>query len=173
VRALEIKEMPVQEKLDGLLESYIIGWIRDSALHKELGAVDKCNALTIEMEKKMLASYPEVEKLKAIASGRTFKWFIEKNVYLMQALVPLSNMELSYVSDREAVVTVKNCPVFQKMGELVRISGVNVDPRECIFGCPSWMPNLDAQVSKVIFKEFGVDFAWEHTENGCKWTLSI
>lgn len=167
VRCLDIKEMPLQEKYDRLLESYVLGWIRDTVLHKELGAVDKCTDLTVRMQKKMIPSTlgPASRMLKTIAPGRTFKQLTEQYVYTMQGMTPLSNIELSWVSDREAVVNVKNCPVLQKIKELVKKTGANVDPKE---PCET-----ESQINKEIVKEFGIDLAWEHTENGCRCTAKL
>ena len=162
-----IKEMPLQEKYDRLLQNYLLGGLMDGVLHKELGAVDKYNKLSVEMQKKMAPSFlgPTFKLLKTIAPGRSFKQLVEQYVYMMETTIPLSNLDLSWVSDREAVVTVKNCPIRQKMEELVKKTGVKVDAKEFC--------EMESQLNVDVVKGFGIGLDWQHTENGCKWTAKI
>jgi hypothetical protein len=164
---LAIKEMPLQEKYDTLLQNYLLGGLMDKVLHDELGAADKYRKLSVEMQKKMAPVLlgPTFKLLKTIAPGRSFKQLVEQYVYMMQTTIPLSNLDLSWVSDREAVVTVKNCPMRQKMAELVKKTGANVNASECC--------EMESQINMDVVKAFGVDLAWQHTENGCKWTAKI
>jgi len=164
---LEIKEMPLEEKYNKLLDSYIFGWIGNYSLNKELGAVDKCIDLSVEMQKKLLPSIwgPSFKLLKALTPGRIFKQIVEQYVYTMQSAMPLSNIELSWVSDREAVLGIKNCPILQRARELVKKTGVNVDPRE--------LCETESKINKELTKESGVDLAWKHTENGCTYTAKL
>ena len=120
-----------------------------------------------EMQKKMAPSYlgPTFKLLKTIAPGRSFKQLVEQYVYMMETTIPLSNLDLSWVSDREAVVTVKNCTIRQKMEDLVRKTGVNVDTKE--------LCEMESQVNRKVVKDFGVNLAWQCTENGCKWTAKL
>ena len=162
-----IKEMPLEEKYDKLLDSYVLGWVRDYSLHKELGAVDKCINLTVETQKKLLPSIwgPSFKLLKALAPGRIFKQIVEQYVYTMQSGMPLSNIELSWVSDREAVLSIKDCPILQRTRELAKKTGLDVDPREIC--------EMESKINKEITKEFGVNLSWKHTENGCTWTAKL
>ena len=162
-----IKEMPLQEKYDRLLQNYLLGGLMDKVLHDELGAGDKYNKLSVEMQKKMAPTLmgPVFKLLKTIAPGRSFKQLVEQYVYMMQATIPLSNLDLSWVSDREAVVTVKNCPIRQKMEELVKKTGVKVDAKEFC--------EMESQLNVDVVKGFGIGLDWQHTENGCKWTAKI
>ena len=164
---MEIKEMPLQEKYDRLLQNYLLGGLTDKVLLKELGAHDKYNKLSVEIQKKMAPTLmgPTFKLLKTIAPGRSFKQLVEQYVYTMETTIPLSNLDLSWVSDREAVVTVKNCPVRQKMAELVKKTGVKVDSNEFC--------EAESQINVDVVKGFGIDLAWQHTENGCKWTAKI
>ena len=162
-----IKEMPLEEKYDKLLDSYILGWIGNYSLYKELGAVNKNINFNVETQKKLLPSIwgPSFKLLKALTPGRVFKQIVEQYVYTMQRTLPLSNIGLSWVSDREAVVNIKNCPNLKKARELVKKTGVKVDPRE--------LCEMESKINKELTKEFGVDVAWKHSENGCTWTAKL
>jgi hypothetical protein len=167
VRALEIREMPLEEKYSKLLDDYVLLMVRNIALHKELGTLDKSRDLAVKVQKKMLPGFlgPSFKLLKAIAPGKTFGKLIEQTAYNTQIWVPLSSMELSRVSDREAIARIKNCPILQRGKELVKKTGLNVDPKELCEGC--------AGITKEITKEFGVDATWEFTENGCTLTEKL
>ena len=83
----------------------------------------------------------------------------------MQSTMPLSNIELSWVSDREVVLSVKNCPILQRARDLVRKTGVRIDPIE--------LCETESKINKELTKEFGVDLTWKHRENGCTWTAKL
>jgi len=161
---LAIKEMPLEEKYDRLLDDYLLAIATGYALHKELGVIDKCNDLSVKVQKKMLPSVlgPVFKLLKVLAPGRTFKQVINQSVYTFQITEPLSNIELSWVSDREAVMRIKNCERLRRSRELVKKTGLNVDPKE--------LCEIEYQTLKEIGKEFGIDLAWELEENGCRCT---
>jgi hypothetical protein len=164
---LEIKEMPPEEKFDRLLDDYLLSIITAYALHKELGVVDKCLDLSIKVNKKMLPRFlgPVFKLLKVLSSGRTFKQVINQSMYMFQEIEPLSNLELSWVSDREAVLRVKNCKRLRRTGELVKKIGLNVDPKE--------LCEIECQNLKGISEEFGMDVTWEFEENGCRITAKL
>ena len=164
---MEIKEMPLEEKHDKLLDSYILGWIMDYSLYKELGAVDKSISFTVETQKKLLPSIwgPTFKLLKALTPGRVFKQITEQYVYTMQSTMPLSNIELSWVSGRELVLSIKNCPNLKKAREFMKKTGLKVDPRE--------LCEMESKINKELTKEFGIDMAWKQTENGCAWTAKL
>ena len=161
---MEIKEMPIEEKYDRLLDDYLLAIASGYALHKELGVVDKSNELWLKVEKKMLPRYlgPIFKLLKVLAPGRTFNQVINQSAYIFQTQLPLSNIELSSVSDREAVLRIKNCERLRRNRELVKKTGLNVDPKE--------LCDLECQSLKGISKELGIDVAWELEENGCRIT---
>jgi len=161
---LEIKEMPLEEKYDRLLDDYLLAIATGYALHKELGVVDKSNDLWVNVQKKMLPKIlgPAFKLLKTLAPGRTFKQVINQTVYAFQSEQPLSNIELSWVSDREAVMRIKNCERLRRTGELVKRTGLNVDPKA--------LCELECQTLKGMSKEFGIDVSWELEENGCRIT---
>jgi len=161
---LEIKEMLPEEKFDRLLDDYLLSIITAYALHKELGVVDKCLDLSIKVNKKMLPRFlgPVFKLMNVLSPGRTFKQVINQSMYIFQEIEPLSNLELSWVSDREAVLRVKNCKRLRRTRELVNKTGLNIDPKE--------LCEIECQTLKGLSKEFGMDVTWELEENGCRIT---
>ena len=158
---MEIKEMPLEEKYDRVLDDYLLAIATGYALHKELGVVDKCLDLSIKVQKKML---PRVlgsvfKLLKVLAPGRTFKQVINQSMYTFQVTEPMSNLEISWVSDHEAVMRTKNCERLRRTRELVKKTGLNVDPKE--------LCEIELQTLKELGKEFGIEVTWELEENGC------
>jgi len=164
VRDLAIKEMPLEEKYDRLLDDYLLAIASGYALHKELGVIDKSNDLWVKVQKKMLPRVlgPVFKLLKMLSPGRTFKQVMDQVAYLFQTEIPLSNIELSWVSDREAVLRIKNCERLRRLRELVKKTGLNIDPKK--------LCEIEYQTLKEIGKEFGVDVTWELEENGCRST---
>ena len=71
-------------------------------------------------------------------------------------------MEITYVSDREAFVTTKNCPLLKRMGDLVEKTDLAVDPKFVCEYHTKFIPEL--------LKEFGIDVTSKLEENGCIFT---
>jgi len=167
VRDLQIKEMPLEEKYDKLLDGYLLVVATDYALHKELGVIDKSNDLSVKVQKKMFPSVLGMafKVLKAISPGKAFKQVTDQYVYSIQRFIPLSNIELTMVSNREASVRIKNCPVLKRQRDLVKKAGLDLDPR---FIC-----EMDAKINPEVAKEFGVDLTLELEENGCITTAKL
>jgi len=63
------------------------------------------------------------------------------------------------VSDREATVRIKNCPILRRQRDLVKKAGLDLDPR---FIC-----EIDSKINPEVAKEFGVDLTCKLEENGC------
>jgi len=164
---LEIKEMPLQEKYDRLLDTYLLAVASSYALHKELGVVDKSNDMWVRVQKNMLPSFLGIGLtiLKAVAPGRVFKQVGNQFAYTQQTFLPLSNIEFTFVSDRESTFRVKNCPVLKRVGGLVKKAGLDLDPR---FLC-----EIDSKIFPRLAKEFGVALTFELEENGCKTTAKL
>ena len=162
VRDLEIKEMPIEEKYNKLLDDYLLAAATGYALHKELGVVDKYNDLVVKVQQRMLPSVLGVafKVLKTVAPGKAFGQVTDQYVHSIQRFIPLSNIEVTKVSDREAVVRIKNCPILKRQRELIKKAGLDIDPR---FLC-----EIDAQINPEVAKEFGVDLTCELEENGCR-----
>ena len=164
---MEIKEMPIEEKYNKLMDMFYSGYIIDHALFKELGAEDKFLESYLEFQKKMMPSFlgGVFKVMKTISPGRAFKQATNQFANMMQIMVPLSNIELTRVSDREATLRVKNCPHLKKMRDVVKKTGLEIDPK---FIC-----ERDAKYFPKLFKEFGMDVAWELEENGCRFTAKL
>jgi len=169
---LAIKEMPLEEKYNKLLDEYILDAAIGYALFKELGVdkelgLDKSVDLSVKVNKKMLPSSLGIalKVLKAITPGKTFKQVTDQFLYWGQTWHPLSTLEETKVSDREAVVIIKNCVLLKRMRDTVKKAGLDIDPKIIC--------ERDAKYFPKLFKEFGVDATWELEENGCRCTAKL
>ncbi len=153
--------MPLKEKYGTLLDNYMLTMATDYALFEELGVVDKYFDLSVKVWKNMLPSLlgAAFKAVKAIAPGRAFKRFTRKSVYALQTFLPQSNIELTWVSSREVLVKIKNCPSLKRVRDLLEKAGLDIDPR---FHC-EW----EAKILPEVAKEVGVDVAINLQENGC------
>jgi hypothetical protein len=158
---LAFKEMPIEEKHDKLLDQYILSELMNYALHKKMGTLDKRNAMMSKVYKRMLPSLMGValKVMKTIAPGKTFKKMIDGFVSFSQTMVPLSNIEVTWVSDREAVMRTKNCPQLIRGRELAKKAGLDVDPKEICRNDSKTMPEM--------LEQFGINATMELEENGC------
>jgi len=158
---LTFKEMPVEERHDKLLDQYILSELMNYALHKEMGTMDKRNAMMLKVWKRMLPSVMGIalKVMKTVAPGKTFKKMVDGFVSFSQVMVPLSNIEVTWVSDREAVMRTKNCPQLLRGRELAKKAGLDIDPKEI---CRN-----DSKVMPEMLEEFGMDITMELEENGC------
>ena len=164
---LEIKEMPLEEKYDRLLDDYILCVATNYAFNKELGTMDKWLDYCLKVDKKMVPSWLGIafKLLKAITPGRAFKQAFDRWLYYSQTRQPLSNTEVIKATDREAVTRIKNCTPLRRTRELVKKTGLDIDPK---FVC-----ELDSKIIKELLKEFGIDFTLELEENGCICTAKL
>ena len=164
---MAIKEMPLEEKHDKLLDQYMLSELMNYALNKELGTMDKRNDMMFKVWKKMLPSYMGIalKVMKTIAPGKTFKNIVNGFVSFAQVTTPLSNIELTWVSDREAVMRTKNCPFLVRGKELAKKAGLDIDPKEI---CKN-----DSKVMPKMFEEFGIKVTMELEENGCRATAKL
>jgi len=153
--------MPIEEKHDKLLDQYILSELMNYALHKEMGTLDKRNVMMSKVYTRMLPSLMGValKVMKTIAPGKTFKKMIDGFVSFSQTMVPLSNIEVTWVSDREAVIRTKNCPQLIRGRELAKKAGLDIDPKEICRNDSKTMPEM--------LKQFGIDATMELEENGC------
>jgi hypothetical protein len=71
---LSVKEMPLKEKYDRLLDQYLLYQITNYALIKDLGATDKYYDLLVNVNRKMLPSYLRVafKAIKTLAPTKAF-----------------------------------------------------------------------------------------------------
>ena len=93
---MEIKEMPIEERYNLLLDDYLTDAATDYAVLKELGGVDKQLDLLVNVQKKMLPSYlgTAFKLFRTISASRAFKSVVKQLMYNFQSTQPLSNMEL-------------------------------------------------------------------------------
>jgi len=172
VRILSIKEMPIEERYERLLDDYISGTAVAFALLKELGVdmelgLEKNVALSVKMDKKTLPGYLGItfKVLKAITPGIAFNQVLDSFLYHSQTWHPLSSIEVTKMSGRDAVIRVKNCVLLKRMRDVVKKTGFDIDPKIIC--------ERDAKYFPELFKEFGVDIIWELEENGCRCTAKL
>ena len=169
---MDIKEMPTDERYDRLLDEYIsdnaIGFalLKELGVDKELG-LEKSVDLSVEVDKKMLPAYLGIafKVLKAITPGKAFNQILDSYVYHGQTWHPLSSLEVTKVSDRDAEVRIKNCVLLKKARDLIKKTGLDIDPK--IF-C-----ERDAKYFPKLFKDFGIVVTWNLEENGCQATAKL
>jgi len=164
---LAIKEMPLEERHDKLMDQYMLTELMSYALHKELGTMDKRNDLMLKVWKKMLPGYMGIalKVMKTVAPSTTFKKLVNGFVSFGQVTMPLSNIESTWVSDREAVIRFKNCPFLSRGKELAKKAGLDIDPKEI---CKN-----DSKVMPKMFEEFGIEVTMELEETGCRATAKL
>ena len=110
------KEMPLEEKYDKLYDFLALYYAAGYAFNKEQGTVDKWPDYLAKVMGKMMPSFMgSVFKLmKMLTPGRAFKQTVNQMMYAFQMEQPLSGLELSWISDREAVVRYKNCEALRR-----------------------------------------------------------
>lgn len=164
---MTIKEMPLEEKYEKLLDAYLLNSATLYALHKEHGIVDKCIESLVKTRKNMIPSLPAAtyKLLKTLAPGKAFNQLMDQQIYEMQVDMPLSNIEVNRVSNREVTMRIKGCPILKRTRELIKKAGLDVDPRE--------LCEIDPKVMSGVAKDFGVDVSWQFEENGCLWTVKL
>ena len=69
------------------------------------------------------------------------------------------------VSDREATLRIKNCPILRRLGDIVKKAGLDVDPRA--------LCEMDAKIMPEVAKEFRVALTFELEKKGCKTTAKL
>jgi hypothetical protein len=167
VKNLAIKEMPLEEKYEKLLDNYLLIRATLLALHKELGSVDKYIDSLTRTQKNMVPSLPAAayKLLKTVAPGKAFNKLMDQQIYEMQVDMPLSKIEVNRVSDREITYRIKDCPHLKRKTELIKKASLDVDSKE--------MCEIEPKVMSGMAKGFGIDVAWRSEENGCFWTVRL
>jgi len=164
---MQFKELPLKERYDRLLDDLALSVMLSYVHAQEFDTVDKLNDLYVMANKKMLPSYLGVSLkiLKKIAPNKTFKKIFEKfvNTYL-QAFHSLSNIKVTWISDREVTVDI-NCEFIKKMKNVVDRTGLNVDPR---IWCKS-----ESYIYSEVMKELGLDVTLIPDKNGCKTIVKL
>jgi hypothetical protein len=90
---------------------------------------------------------------------------MDQQIYEMQVDMPLSNIEVNRVSDREVTYRIKDCPHLKRKAELIKKARLDVDSRE--------MCEIEPKVMSGMAKEFGIYVAWRSEEDGCFWTVRL
>ena len=159
---MSVKEMPLEEKYDKLLDQYVLSEAMNYVLHKELGTMDKRNDMMLKVWKKMLPRMTGValSVMKTITPGRTFKNIVNGFVNFSQVMVPLSHIEVTWVSDREAAIRTRDCVELMKMRDMAKKAGLDLDPKEI---CEN-----DSKIMPKMLEEFGIEAKFELEENGCR-----
>ncbi|MCZ2809207.1 MAG: hypothetical protein O2V44_07635 [Candidatus Bathyarchaeota archaeon] len=164
---MEMREMPLAEKYDKLLDDYLLANAVGYTLHKELKVVDQSNDLWVQVQKKLFPSVLGVafKVLKTISPGKAFKQVTNQYVYSLQRFIPVSNIEVTMTSDREATVRITNCPVLKRQRTLLKKAGLDIGPR--------YLCEIDATINPEVANAFGVDLNIELEENGCTTTAKL
>jgi hypothetical protein len=167
VEKLAIKEMPLEEKYEKVLDAYLLDRATVYALHKELGTVDRYIESLVKTQKNMVPSLQaaKYKLLKTITPGTAFNQLMDQIIYDDQRNMPLLNIQINRVSGREVTMRIKDCPNLKRKGELIKKAGLGVDPKE--------LCEIEPKVMKGMAKDFGIDVAWQSEENGCLWTVKL
>ena len=115
---MAVKEMPLEEKYSAIFDMYILETAASYAFHKEQGTLNKWLDYTVESYRAYMG--PMVEMMKTLASGKPFKQAINQLASMQQTMQPLSEIELSWVSDREVAMRFKNCEILRRSKGLAK-----------------------------------------------------
>ena len=167
---MEIDEMPLEEKYERLLNQMTLVWAEAYDFNKKQGTTDKWINYMADVEKKLLPYTTGLGKIffkfiKKIAPGKTFKETVNKVLYDQQKWHNYSNLELSWISDREAIWKVKNCPFLNKYEELIQKTGFEISPKNI---CEN-----DIKLMSNVFKEYGVELKSKIEESGCQIRIKL
>jgi len=164
---MELKELSIENRYDGLLDQYLLNMAINHALQKELGAVEKYDDLWVDVQKRMLPSYLGIgiKVLKTFSPSRVFRMIVNQVVELLQLFVTLSNIEVNYISDCEAEIIVNNCLRRHRIIELVKKAKLDINPMSI---CA-----VDARTLPKVLKEFDLEVRIKHTRNGCIGTYKL
>ncbi len=148
---MEIKEMSFEEKYDKLYDQYILTDVMAWAFVKEKGLTDEYINYSMKIYKKMMPSLmgSAFKLIKMLAPGRAFKKFVEGLYKDGRVTEPLSNTEIVSLSDREAVIKVKNSVMLKKYRDIMKKTGLKLDLKEY------W--ELFNEAGKEMIEDFGFD----------------
>ena len=167
---MENKEMSHQEKYDQLFDLYISETAASYAFHKKKGTINEWLDTTLEVMGSGMPKFMGVitSLMRTLAPGRTFKQIVNQMVYMQQIIQPSSGIEVSWVSDREAVMEYKDCEILKRTREIVKKAGLNITPR---FFCEMDQYRHTSPLHPM--QKFGLDLSCELEQNGCKWTFIL
>ena len=153
--------MSIEERYGILLNETQLIWLTNYAFNKERGTLDEWLDYYIKTQKHVLRKqlfYGRI--LKKLAPGKIFKRITENIVYLLQRYMPSNHIELRWVSDKKAILRIKECPLLKKYKELIEKANLDLDPK---FVCDN-----DLKIYPKMAKELGIDLSYEIQENGCR-----
>ena len=167
---MEIEKMPLEEKYERLLNQMTLVWAEAYDFNKKQGTTDEWLDYMTNMEKKLLPYTTGLGKvffkfMKKVAPGKTFKQAVYKVLYDQQKWHRYSSLELSWISDREAIWKVKDCPFIKKYEELIKKTGFDITPK--------YICENDMKFMSKVFKEYGVDLTYKIEENGCQTRIKL
>ena len=164
---IDIKEMPYKEKHDKFFDTYMSEMAGTYSYHKEHGTVDMWLDSTLKVFSGSMPKFmgPIFKLMKTISPGKSFKQTANQMLYMQQMMQPLSEIEVSWASDREVVMRFKNCEILRRSREIVKRSGLNIDPK---FFCEIDLYRHAHPLHPM--KDFAT---CELEENGCKWTFKL
>lgn len=163
--------MPLQEKYDKLYDFLVTYYIASYAFNKEQGIVDKWPDYFPKVQSKMMPSYMgSVFKLmKMVSPGRSFKMMANQFAYMFQMEQPLSDIEITSLSDSEFEMRFKNCEMLKRTREIIKKTGLNIDPKEIC----EYEKAMHTSPDHPMTKDFGIVMDCEFEENGCKWIMKL
>jgi hypothetical protein len=164
MRNVDIREMSLQEKYDQLLESFLLTMATDYALFEELEVVDRYLDMHVMVRKKMLPSLlgTAFKVFKTISPKKAIEQVVKQYAYSQQMYLPKKHIEIQWMSERDVVGRIKNCPHLSRLRDIVKKADLKIDPR---FHCV-----IEAKVLQELAREFGLDVNVEIEKNGCKFT---
>ena len=159
---MSIKEMPIEEKYDQIFNFYILELASSYSYHKGKETVENWLDHRLETYRGLMG--PMFEMLKKLPP----KQIASQMIYMQQIMQPLSEIEVDWISDSEAVMRFKNCEILRRSRELVEKAGLDIDPR---FHCE--IDKYHHTHPRHPIKDVGMELACDLEENGCKWTFKL
>ena len=162
--------MPDKEKHDKFFDTYMSEMAGTYSYHKKKGTVDKWLDSTLKVFSGSMPKFmgPIFKLMKTISPGKSFKQTANQMLYMQQMMQPLSDIEVSWVSDRGITMRLKNCEILKRSKDLVKKVGLNIDPK---FYCEIDQYRHNSPLHPM--QKFGIDLDCELEENGCKWTFKL
>ncbi len=97
--------------------------------------------------------------MKTLAPTKAFNSLVDDFAHTSQMYLPLTNIKVDKISDREATITVDNCPARKRMRALIEKTGLDVDPVE--------LCALEGRMFRELAKDLGVDLEAQVQKDGC------
>ena len=165
-----IKKMLCEQKHDKLYDMYLSEMAASYAFHEKQGTVNEWLDYTLKVFSSGMPKFmgPIIKLMKALVPGSTFKRTANEMVYMQQIMQPASEIEVSWISDREAEMRFKHCEILGRSREIVKKAGLDINSR---FYCEIDQYRHTSPLHPM--KKLGIDLSCKLEENGCKWTLKL